>query len=153
MGAISNHSSTFNKAVKRVFKSSDETVNNSAVLQNDNHLLFAVKALETWAIKLYLRFTSATATPAIKFGWALPAGATLSWGPLLEGNATSETELTAASTEGIATSSANKICVYEGVVSVGAAAGNVQFQWAQNTATVENTTVKANSYVIATQLG
>lgn len=153
MGSISNPSSIFSKVVKRVLKLADEIVNNSSVLQNDNHLFFAVKAGEIWRITLFVRYVSVTTTPSLRCGWSLPAGATMSWFSLpqtvawaLEKTAADVIELRPAA--GIIYNN-----VIEGVVTVGAIAGNVQLQWAQWTATVEDTTLKAQSCLIAHQLG
>ena len=61
-----------------VTKSSDEVVNNSATLQDDDELKFAVSANEKWFSRLFLIWTSGT-TPDLKVGFTAPSGSTIRW--------------------------------------------------------------------------
>ena len=45
---IATHAALFGLHTKITYKTADQTVNNSAVLQNDDHLLLAVGANEVW---------------------------------------------------------------------------------------------------------
>ncbi len=57
-----------------VTKTANQTVNNSAVLQNDNELLFTIGANETWVFNIDFSAISQT-TPDIKFAMTAPGGA------------------------------------------------------------------------------
>lgn len=135
-----------------VRKTSDETVNNSAVLQNDDALLLAMSASSTYLLDLRLIVNSGT-TPDFKFTFTVPASTTGSI-QIFEGSTPSTAaavlqgpfSLTATSaTSGIA---GDQIILVQGVVVVSSTAGNLQFQWAQNTANASDTKVKANSYMM-----
>ena len=134
-----------------VRKTADETVNNSATLQNDDHLFFAVAANEIWAIQLIFAYYISESGSGIKFGWAVPTGATMMWASQIIGETT--TLNTEANTTGLSPSSSITCLVRVfGVVVAAATAGNVNLQWAQSTAGVRDTTVKANSYLIGHKL-
>jgi len=143
---------------KTIRKTADEIVNNSATLQNDDHLVMAVGANEIWHFTFVL-FTTAGAnnTPDIKLLLTVPAGATGFWG--IHGLTTAATGVDgngimagAASLDGLTTlsagvvASANSMIIIEGTIVNGGNAGNLQLQWAQNVATAVDTTVKAGSY-------
>lgn len=139
-----------------VRKTADETVNNSTTLQNDDELLLAVGANEIWVIRLAIITISVSDTPDVKIAVTVPTGASFN-GMLFYHNAAfgdAHDEVTAATAARVvgATTGAYFEAILEGVIVVGATAGNFQLQWAQNVATAEDTTVKANSYLIATRL-
>jgi hypothetical protein len=144
-----------------VRKTSDEIVNNSATLQNDDQLVIAVSANSRYRLELMLICSSST-TADIKGGWTGPSGATLTWGTFAPHRA--QTTITSASTSvnllaiggvadmaGFGTSS-NALYVLRGVLNVSSTAGNLQFQWAQSTADATNTTVRANSVLSVRRL-
>ena len=137
-----------------VRKTSDETVNNSTTLQNDDELLLAIAANEVWAVDIYIKFFNA-GTANFKGGIVLPALADCEGGIVYDDLAgTVQWEQTLASGE-VATMGGvgeNAIVVFHYIVTNGANAGNVQFQWAQVTANAEDTTVRAGSCIIAHQL-
>lgn len=130
-----------------VSKPANEIVNNSTVLQNDDHLFFAVGALERWEVLLALEVRSTTATPDVKYAWSVPSGAIkkfLTWSetapsPNIDGTATAV----------LAADNAERWTMIRYLVVSGATAGNVQLQWAQNTATAEDTRVVDGSFLIA----
>lgn len=130
---------------KTIYKSADETVNNSDVLQNDDALLFAVAANEVWAFTIVCLLTS-NSTADFKAGWSVPTAATMKWTNAFDNTMYNESQ---AYSYGTATDS---IAEFYGTVFVGANAGNVTFQWAQNTATVVDTKVLKGSYIIAHRL-
>ena len=139
-----------------VRKTADEIVNNSTTLQNDDHLLLAVGANEVWFINMLLLFESSTASDG-KLGWAYPAGCAIRWGHpnsywALTVNPT--TPLTETSTCGIGGLGAGVLVASSSWVLIinGATAGNVNLQWAQNTAEASDTKMLTNSSLIAHQL-
>ncbi len=144
-----------------VRKTADEIVNNSIILQNDDHLFFAIAANEVWEFTFVIRACNAgglAGTADIKFAIVTPTAAvgkiectnldavdTFFYSQvLLDGTAIPVGFLLSAGT------------VYQitlhGVVINSTTAGNLQLKWAQNTAEVSSTTVKANSCLIAHKL-
>ena len=142
-------------ATRRVInKIIDETIISNAVLQNDDELLFAIKANEVWRFKAYLRFNSGT-VPDIQFAFTVPAGATVQYGGYDNGPGVLAPKVVNASGGFYDVNGAGAIdnfAVIEGVVVNGANAGNVQLQWAQYSSTASNTTVKKGSCILADRL-
>ncbi len=143
-----------------VRKTADEIVNNSIVLQNDDHLFFAMAANEVWHVHLALINISATINPQMKLGIVLPTGASYygrrNYSPYTAGGAEAAHVVTyfETSTDNrlFATNTARCRFTADLIVINGANAGNFQLQWAQGVATAEDTTLKANSCLIAHKL-
>lgn len=139
-----------------VRKTSDETVNNSAALQNDDTLVLAMAANTTYLLDLRL-IVNTNATADFKYTFTVPAGATgnthLFTGSNPDTAATSlqgPSSITAtAAASGVA---ADQVILVQGIVIVSSTAGNLQFQWAQNTANASDTKVKTNSYMVLTKV-
>jgi len=129
-----------------VYKSADETVNNSTTLQDDDELLFAVAANEVWAFKLIFNFNSGT-TPDIKYAFSIPAGATID-GYSLDVGSVNESSVINSSGGGANT----RVAVLHANIINSTTAGNMQIQWAQNTQDASDTTVLKGSYIIAHKL-
>lgn len=139
-------------------KSANETVNNSAALQNDDELFWPVEVNEVWFFEAFLLLQAASVNADWKATITVPAGATGPWGLAattgswsLVGVGSAPAPLVAAGTGasfGAAITGSGLTAGYmAGWVIVGATAGNAQIQWAQNTATVENSIVQANSFL------
>ena len=131
-----------------VLKTADETVNNSTVLQNDDHLLLPVGANEVWSIWVYVRFIS-TAVANFSAKWVVPAAGaavltTVTGGTQVETDATVQYNLAGAG--------ALRVSFYHLLYIGGANAGNVQFQWAQQVAEASDTIVYKNSFLLAHKL-
>ena len=152
-----------------VRKTADEIVNNSTTLQNDDHLFIALGANEVWLIEVVLLIESASATSDFQCGWAYPTGCSIKWGAVsahkdgLEVSDWTTAQsgypgytVNALFTETSARTSPGMVGIYgiifKAIVINGATAGNVNFQWAQSTATAEDTKVLTNSYLIAHKL-
>jgi len=139
------------------YKAADETVNNSATLQNDDDLLLALAANEVWAFKLVVIYLSGT-TPDIKWHWTGPSGFTYdssvsSFSSALSvafGNPDESDSSPEHITGGRGATEVG--FVWEGVVRCSTTAGNFQLQWAQNTQDASDTKVLAGSYLIAWRL-
>ena len=135
-------------------KTSDETVNNSTTLQNDDQLYIPLAASETVSFEAFLR-SNGDATADIKIAFTAPAGATVRWAPAgglyvstADAAAVSSAELTEGSALafGVPAGATRHIHVTGRCVN-STTAGNLQLQWAQNTLTVADTNVLASSWL------
>ncbi len=133
-------------------KTVDETVNNSTTLQNDNHLLAALAANETAHFMFYILHIG-NGTADFKYAITVPSGATLvhampnarvtATGAL--GGASATTSSASVSAQG----TSNKIVQgVWGIVRNSSTPGNLQLQWAQDTATVVDTKVLLDSFLM-----
>lgn len=137
--------------------STGATVNNSTVLVNVTGMSFAIAASEKWYFQFFGLVTGASATADHKFGWTYPTSCTMTWGPVAGGTAalsgfgyTAASNspgaiLTAASTMATGGLNGQSGIALAGFILNSTNAGTIQLQYAQNTQTVENNTVDANS--------
>ena len=141
-------------------KTADQTVNNSSTLVNDTHLVLAVLANEVWVVNAYLMYDSGT-IPDIKFAWTVPAGATISWGAISSdtgaanwANIGSPVALATTGSMAFSCLGAGTIqgAILTGIAVIGGTAGNVQLQWAQNTANASDTKVRLNSALVGNRV-
>lgn len=137
-----------------IVKASDDTVNNSTTLVNDSELLFPIGINEVWEFTIVV-LSFSPATPDYKCAITVPANTSLCW--LFSGkDAPGTISITNMIVSGGSHSSRGENCVY-GIVLRGIAiatdtAGNVQYQFAQNTANVSDTKTLIGSCIIAHQL-
>ena len=137
--------------IAHVVKSVDETVTSSTTLQDDDELLFPVKANKNYAgwVK---GFIVSDPDPDFKFAFSIPSGTTnkRSNAALSTVSAGAAADIDAVGTLITGNSNEKSFVVYFYVL-VGATAGNVVFQWAQNTSDAANTTVKAGSSLMVVE--
>lgn len=144
-------------------KAADETVNNSATLQNDDDLHFAIGKdeigyTETWEfVGIVFVTTASSGTPDIKVAFTVPVGSTLLWFGQGWNSAisaiTSTVQTSSGSSQVLGVSNTGNLpIVVRGIVTTVDISGTLQLQWAQNTATAENTKVIAGSYLKATRI-
>jgi len=143
--------------LKTVCKTADETVNDSAAFQDDDELVIAVGANEIWYLQLWVRVLS-TAAADFKWQFTVPVAATIEGFDLNDvGVATAAAplrSLTLAGIQAFLVAGAGEYALCISAIYVGGAnAGNIQLQWAQNTADASDTKVLANSFIIAHKLG
>jgi len=137
-----------------VRKTADETVNNSATLQNDDHLLFAIAASEEWVFNAYL-FLSSNGTADFQVACTVPSGASMKFGTEQVVSNQAGTELPGSYTDISGDSPDSFEGVSHGVLHVfgwilnSTTPGNVQIQWAQMTATAVDTIVRQGSFLRA----
>jgi len=134
-------------------KTTDETVNNSATLQDDDVLHFPIPANTRYTGEVTL-FVTGDATADFKAAINAPAGATVmasNFGPRA-----TDTVMLNDPYKGAGVAMSNMGASASGVMHVvrfsvinGATAGSVTVQWAQSAATVADTTVKAGSFLSA----
>lgn len=138
-----------------VRKASDETVNNSSSLQNDDELFIPLDANSTYIFDGLITYTSGT-TADFQMDFTAPAGATgRRW--LINGASTITACSTTAmnfnggaidaSATGIGATGGTCDVPIKGTVTTTGTSGTFQVQWAQNTADASDTTVKAGSYL------
>lgn len=135
-------------------KTADQSVTSSTVLVNDTDLFVPVVASATYAIDCYIRINgAATGTGDIKIAWTIPTSATMSYtsygtttsSPAVQYEATANT---ATTTRAVGTNGATDMgMAIKAFIVVSTTAGNVQFQWAQNTSVGTATIVRANSWM------
>jgi len=139
--------------VVMVRKTADEIVNNSNILQNDDHLFLAAKANEVWTIELRLRISNPPASD-IKMDFSLPTGAS-GFKHYISGINDIRISHPIGTPIGLTIDERGDLYysgVLRAIVTMGATAGNIQFQWAQNAAVAEDTIIYANSCLIAHKL-
>lgn len=137
-------------AVAAVVKTADETVNNSATLQNDDELVLALEANTRYILEGFVKAQD-DGTGGLKYAFSVPTGATIEgisdtsprwWA----GGGNTMADFTVAVGSGIG--SADSAQMIRAHISVGATAGNLQFQWAQNSAQVSDLRVEAGSWLM-----
>jgi hypothetical protein len=128
-------------------KSADETVNNSATRQNDDHLAIVVEVNTLYILEMDFVFNSG-ATPDFQFGFSFPAGT----GGRVIGMAhdTAGAVFTFTADLAVSNPSLNGIGAdahvhVSGQVLTAGTAGTLQFRWAQFTANASNTIVRQGS--------
>jgi len=134
-------------------KSSDETVNSSTTMQDDNDLQFPILAGQMWEFKIVLD-TSSGATPDFKFQTNQTAGHIIHFSSGRDADITNRSCYAASIGTAMTVlhhSSADGH-VYAHGYFVAEADGDFKLQWAQNTSDAGNTTVKANSFLVARRL-
>ena len=132
--------------IEVIRKTADQTVNNSTTLVNDTHLLAALATNERVYFRAHCRYMS-HATADIKFTITVPSGATAAFATT-DGTGARESdaaEIRNFDGAGVTTEMAVELF---GFVANGANAGNLQFQWAQNTADASDTKVLENSHLM-----
>jgi len=131
-----------------VVKAANQVINNIDTLQNDDELLIAVGASETWIFDLSIIYASAVANqPNLAVAMSYPSGSGISAGVI--GVATTGGVLAAqvlVSKVGVFADTNVRICTIQGSVSTGTV-GNIQFRWCHNSAYANNLTVYAQSWM------
>jgi len=142
----------YSKFIQAVRKSSDQTVTSSTTLVNDSQLKFAVAASETFIFQAWLYTFAADGTPDIKVTFTGPAGSTVLWSSSqVIFNAAAATTLTSVAAGGTSSDlfvdANNRAIQLYGTIVNGSTAGDLQFQFAQNTSSANGTSVKAGSSI------
>jgi hypothetical protein len=139
-----------------VYKTSNQVINNSDVLANDSELLYALEANKTYSFELFIVGMS-NSTPDFKCAMTSPAASTIYYnyvGKDASGTMAHTSLAASAATfdvSGLGTSTIRLFSI-RGLVINGANAGNLTFQWCQNTATALDTTICIGSHMIIWKL-
>jgi hypothetical protein len=142
-----------------ICKSTNETVNNSTVFQDDDHFTFSIAASEVWLLRFNILYNAVSSTTDINFTLSVPAGCSFYLGGA--GVATAQNVWGAAAFNespaslvvsggtlllGTAASTSNSYgAKLEAVVVNSTTSGTCVLQWAQATAGASNTNILANS--------
>jgi hypothetical protein len=142
-----------------VLKTTNESVTSSTTFQNDDHLVLTLGANETWEFEGWIvASVGNNNAPDFKYRFVLPAGASIIYNrthQLTTASSASEfalvTAASGASSEFSIDMASNNVFLVRvrGVVTNGNTAGNLQFQWAQNSSHSTATTVQAGSFIKA----
>lgn len=136
---------------RRVRKSADETLSNSTSLQDDDELVLSVVSGVTYQLKCLIYYGAGT-TADFKAAFTHPGG-TLEYAvACLDTAAATSQTVSLAEASGSAKSfggagvASFRYLWYDGMYAC-TSSGSLQFQWAQNSAVVESTVVKAGSFL------
>jgi hypothetical protein len=153
-------------------KSGDESVNSGSTgttLQNDDTLVVSVDANTTYKVDLHVLATQGGAgTVDLKVAWTFPTGCTLdlvvvgphsAWPPAVA----TDLEVEWATWQNVTSSPSGTISFgtvngttfsyhARGTLRVGSTAGSLQLQWAQNSSSATNLTLKSGSSLVLTPL-
>jgi hypothetical protein len=134
-----------------VRKTTNQIVNDSATLVNDSELKINLVSSETVYFEATIRYNSDPAAD-IKIAFVGPTGTTIRWdnfGSMYVGSgdavAVSNAEVTEGGIRVFGAAAGVRTINISGYAQVGSTSGDLQMQFAQNLATVANTTVFFNS--------
>ena len=146
---------------KLIRKTADETVNNSAVMQNDDHFSFSIGANEVWLVNLYL-IMRGTDSGGMDFTWSLPSGGQFvanfigSQDNQSSGVAVGGVDTALITTEVRLVADAASVdiqAIHIACLIVNSSTGGTaQLQWAQATNIATDTIMHSESFMVAHQL-
>ena len=143
-----------------VIKPADTNRNTTTTMTNDPDLVLPLAASASYDIASLILYSGApTGTGDIKWTFTVPAGTTGRYSPIRQ-NFSSQytgwaldqwTDTENAQTNG---TGVGQFCgaFIKGILVTGGSAGNLTFQWAQNTSSATNTIVRQNSYLLAQRI-
>lgn len=151
-------------------KTGDTSRASTTTFADDDHLtLGTLPADSVWDVEIVLNITSSSTTPDFKGRLLGPTGAAFHYVRLYNHTDMTTNDLTdgtagtntSAMDTGVAThfnvgmtaGGFASGCVVKGLVIIGATAGTVTLQWAQNSSNAAATVLKANSFVKAQRVG
>lgn len=135
--------------VVTVIKPTNDTVNNSSTLQNDDHLKFSIAANENWTFRYVIKASSGS-TPNLKFAVTAPSGASCSVDVIdAEGAVTASNLGCGVSSGTIVGNGTTDTYEIIGSITNSSTAGDVTLQWSQDTANNSDTIIYSGSYVNA----
>lgn len=140
-----------------VRKTSDENRQATTTFADDAHLTFAVEANAVYEMDGWIKYF-ADPTPDIKIQFSTPSGTLGEWAWLMPGSGTAatgtvgysirtETNDVGSSRTGYGTSDSTMFTPISGLWRIGATAGSITLQWAQNTSNATATTLYTDSWL------
>jgi hypothetical protein len=142
-----------------VYKTVDQTVTSSTTLVNDNELFIAgLSASAEYKMEAWISFL-ATSGADIKWGWSVPAGASMAYSSLHnEGGGTgfgSSADVKAETDVPMAAGGSPTVTaiLMKGKLTTAGSSGTLQFKWAQNTSSASATHVRVRCYIHLDRIG
>ena len=149
-------------STRRIIKTSTTTIISDSTVNDDPHLVWAIgTGNERWNFLLTLYITAVNATMDFKCNFTYPTGTTILWNAfasqsgspqsssgVIATGTTAVAVLTEASTLAFGTLGGTQSVMLHGTVFGATTAGNIQFQWAQNTSDANNLSLLAGSNLI-----
>lgn len=155
---ISIHEADFGLHTKIVLLAADHTLDQSSTtLQNVTNLKYAIGANEVWAFILIM-FLDGSATPDFKYGFTMPSGGNVECVASNRDAGNTSQNISYSITQGSGALTIRLIGApflnnhTRGIIINGGTAGDFQLQAAQNSSDASDVKVKANSYILLTQL-
>jgi len=130
----------------RVVKKANESVTNTATLQDDDELLVALTASKTYGWQLWLYATAGAG--GLRTGWSLPTGATGEKSNATYSSVTIDDMINMTTARTHATDGTVEFLPYIGRVIMSTTAGNMQFQFAQDSGSATASTVLEGSVLV-----
>jgi len=133
-------------SIKQVVKLADETVNNSTTFQDDDELFLPVDLNKEYSGYCIFWFQSNT-TPDLKATFSGPAG---SAGKVSVFMTASNNSVGFGGSPNVQTSITGntRMGIFQFILATAGTAGNLTFQWAQNTADVSDTKILKGSVLV-----
>ena len=144
-----------------VYKSADETVNNSTTLQDDDDLKFTVGTNELWIFQFMLNMTDASdGTADTRIAFTGPASAGAAWAIHPSESITSVFESSLARgfapdvdiQSGANAANGGRLHNVSGRIDTAGTAGTLQLQWSQATANASDLKMLAGSWLTAREV-
>ncbi|MCX7696816.1 MAG: hypothetical protein N2Z72_03865 [Bacteroidales bacterium] len=138
-----------------VVKPTDESIVNSTVLQNDDHLTYNLAPNQRYLIEVYMIVnTIGATTQGIRVQVNMPAGATANWSSeIIRDNGSPRVFNTATTAfPHIASIASVRIVRLVAIVNTSGVGGALTVQWAQGTANANATVVMNGSYMRIVQI-
>ena len=132
-----------------ISKGADESVNNSIVLQDDNHLILPITAGANWLFEIHLFISMDTGGIRLAVNGPALTSIRLSGVGVEAANVFSSLSVSAYDTVAVATTPAGAVsgmATLYGKVYV-SSGGNFGLRWAQNVAVANNTTIQSGSWM------
>jgi hypothetical protein len=135
------------------YKSADEPMTSDTVLQNDDHLFFAMSANDLWYLRIVLH-TSGGNDSDIKIAFTLPSGTMMLASVHRDtANVFQDREWLASGTSlNLRSHIAGSIIQISGTVTNAGTAGNFQLQWAQAVSVATALVMKKGSTIVGMKL-
>ncbi len=124
------------------------TKNANTTLSDVTGLSFAIAANETWLFWIALYYSSGT-TPDLKFTFTVPSGCTGSQGFV---GALNSTSASITVTTVIPAAGSAQVATISGLAINSTTAGTIQLQAAQNVSDASDSTIFANSHLLAVRI-
>jgi len=128
----------------RAVTTSDVTINSDTVLHDDIELFIALDANEVYGFMVFGNYNSGS-TPDFKYAFTHPAGSIGTYN--FDAEQTNVSRVL-TNTAGLNGGAGDRLFIAIGRIVMAGTAGDLQFQWAQNTSNAGDTVRKAGSYMV-----